>query len=238
MHKLMNIPLKYTSDDDLIDLTHESILYNKNCQYQLQPRYAVVVPRYVHQVAPSAVNRRRRWWRGRSPGCSWGGRSGREGGRSEGSSGGPPRRSALSCIPDCTTEKTMSKIHGGHFVRSRKQINNCLERHNWDINYFKWWCRAKQPYHRNGKIWTHLCLTGHLLLSETNQLSINLEKKSHLMSGDDELLHANSPEQSIITTKAVIKVGDLHRMYFVLMSRSGFSQITAAQTHVILVSFL
>lgn len=55
------------------------------------------------------------------------------------------------------------------------------------------------------------------------------------MSGDDEGLHANSPEQSIITTKAVIKVGDLHRMYFVLMSRSGFSRITAAQTRVILV---
>lgn len=120
MHKLMNIPRKYASnDDDLIDLTHESILYNKNCQHQLQPRQAVVVPPFLRQVAPSAVNRRRRWWRGRSPGCSWGGRSGREGGRSEGSSGGPPRRSALSCIPKYTAEKTMSKIHGRAFCLFR-----------------------------------------------------------------------------------------------------------------------
>lgn len=43
MHNVMNIPLKYTSYgyDYLFDLTHESILYNKNCLYQLQPRHAV-----------------------------------------------------------------------------------------------------------------------------------------------------------------------------------------------------
>lgn len=78
----------------------------------------------------------------------------------------------------------------------------------------------------------------HFLLSETIQLSISLEKRSHLsemMSRDDEVLHANSPEQSIMTTKAVIKMGDLHRMYFVLTSRSGCSRFTAAQTQVILV---
>lgn len=50
-----------------------------------------------------------------------------------------------------------------------------------------------------------------------------------MISGDDEVLHANSPEQFIITTKAIIKAGDLHRMYFVLMSRSGCSWITAVQ---------
>lgn len=43
MHNFMNIPLKYTSYDYyyLFDLTHESILYNKNCLYQLQPCQAV-----------------------------------------------------------------------------------------------------------------------------------------------------------------------------------------------------
>lgn len=39
----MNIPLKYTSYDYdyLFDLTHETILYNKNCLYQLQPHHPV-----------------------------------------------------------------------------------------------------------------------------------------------------------------------------------------------------
>lgn len=38
MHNFMIIPLKYTSYDSdyLFDLTHESILYNKNCLYQPQ----------------------------------------------------------------------------------------------------------------------------------------------------------------------------------------------------------
>lgn len=59
----------------------------------------------IHQASPSTygnVNRRRWWWwEGSCPArCSSGGRSGREGGRSEGSSGDPPRRSAPSYIPE------------------------------------------------------------------------------------------------------------------------------------------
>lgn len=68
----------------------------------------------------------------------------------------------------------------------------------------------------------------------TNQLSISLEKKSHLSemtNWDDDPLHANSPEQSVITTKAAIKMGDLHRMYSVLTSRSGCRWFPATNTH-------
>lgn len=67
--------------------------------------HALVVPTNIHQVSPStcsSVSRRRwRWWvrSGRAP-CASGGRSGREGGHSEGSSGDPPRRSAPSYSPE------------------------------------------------------------------------------------------------------------------------------------------
>lgn len=60
----------------------------------------------IHQASPSTygnVNRRWWWWwwEGSCPArCSSGGRSGREGGHSEGSSGDPPRRSAPSYIPE------------------------------------------------------------------------------------------------------------------------------------------
>lgn len=90
-----------------------------------------IIP-YFHRVAPSAVNRRRWRWKRYSPGCFWGGRSDREGGRSEDSSGDPPRRSTLSCIPEHTAEKTMSQIQTRHLIcypsalRPRKEINKSI----------------------------------------------------------------------------------------------------------------
>lgn len=56
------------------------------------------VPQQIHQMSPStynSVSRRRLQWKRNSQGpYASGGRSGREGGHAEGSSGGPPHRSA------------------------------------------------------------------------------------------------------------------------------------------------
>lgn len=103
----INIPVKIHIKPQY-DLTH-SINQSSTTRIVHNPLLLAVllsleVPPFIHQVSFStygSVSRRRRWQWQRSSlvQCSLGGRSGKEGGHSEGSSGDPPRHSAPSYIP-------------------------------------------------------------------------------------------------------------------------------------------
>lgn len=98
----INIPLKIHIKPQY-DLTLINPLQQELYISTPTASHSLAVPPQIHQVSPStcsSVSRRRQWLKRSSPArCSLGGRSGREGGRSEGSSGDPPRRSAPSYTP-------------------------------------------------------------------------------------------------------------------------------------------
>lgn len=91
------------------------------------------VPPFIHQVSSStygSVSRRRRWRWQRSSlvQCFLGGRSGKEGGRSEGSSGDPPRHSAPSYIPGQQKRRNKDETY---LLKGCMSLNRRVERRDW-----------------------------------------------------------------------------------------------------------
>lgn len=101
-----------------------------------------------------------------------------------------------------------------------------FQNHHWDLKSLKdepESTRTMQPYRTKRRI-----LEQGTPMFETNELSVSREEKGRTSEtirwDDDDSPHTNSPEQSAITTKAAIRMGDPHRVVFVLTSRSGCSR--------------